>query len=104
MASMRRNLSNLQLPATFRPSRLETTLLLLMLFAFIAVSVAMIVRGNRIGYLFAGIFALCSFFVVLGFHPRAAYLTLTGDRFTFCKFFIAHTIRWEDACEFTVIN
>jgi len=39
----------------------------------------------------------------LQFHPKAAYLHLAADGFTFCSLFRAHTVRWEYVREFAVI-
>ena len=39
----------------------------------------------------------------LQFHPKAAYLHLAPDAFTFCSLFRAHAVRWEHVREFAVI-
>jgi hypothetical protein len=40
----------------------------------------------------------------LQFHPRAAYLRLEPEGFTFCSLFRSHTVRWKDVGEFAVIT
>ena len=52
----------------------------------------------------AGFFALGVPVFALQFHPRASYLSLDGEGFTFCSLFRAHTVRWADVTGFGVIE
>jgi hypothetical protein len=57
-----------------------------------------------IGYLgtvFSGVSALL-FVIIL--HPRAAYLQLDANGFTFCSLFRSHTVNWSEVHEFGVME
>jgi len=62
----------------------------------------MVHDGERIGYFVAGFFALGLVVFALQFHPKAAYLHLAPEGFTFCGLFRAHTVRWIEVDEFGV--
>ncbi len=92
------------LPRTLRPSRTRTALMLLGSVAFVAIGVLMVRDHEPLGYLVGGSFALGVPIFALQFHPRAAYLQLTGQGFTFCSLFRAHTVEWKTVAEFGVIG
>ena len=91
------------LPLTLRPSRLRAVLLLLACLGFTVLGVFMGRHGDWLGYLIGGLFALGVPISVLQFHPRAAYLLLNEEGFTFCSLFRAQSVRWADVQEFGVI-
>ena len=84
-----------ELPVTLYPSRAKMALLLAVCAAFVAGGVLMVLNGEPKGYFCGGFFALGLPIFALQFHPRAAYLKLTREGFTFCSLFRAHTVRWE---------
>jgi hypothetical protein len=94
---------NLQIPATLRPSRKQAALLFLVCLLFVIGGVWMVLDGKPMGYFCGGFFALGLPAFALQFHPRAAYLHLAPDGFTFCSLFRAHTVRWAHVREFAVI-
>ncbi len=63
----------------------------------------MVRDGKLMGYFCGGFFALGLPVFALQFHPKAAYLHLAPDGFTFCSLFRAHTVRWTHVGEFAVI-
>ena len=91
------------LPLTLRPSRLRIVLLLLACLGFTAFGVFMERGGERLGYLIGGLFALGVPVFVLQLHPRAAYLLLNEEGFTYCSLFRAQAVRWMDVEGFGVI-
>ncbi len=92
------------LPLTLRPGRVRTVLLLLTCLGFTALGVFMGRDGEWLGYLIGGLFALGVPVFILQFHPRAAYLSLGQDGFTYCSLFRAHTVRWDTVEGFGVIT
>jgi hypothetical protein len=95
---------SVQLPMTLRPSRKKTALLFLLCLGFVLGGVWMVRSGETEGYFVAGFFGLGLPVFALQFHPRAAYLELRGDGFTFCGLFRAHTVRWTEVQEFGVMD
>ncbi len=96
--------SNIQIPATLRPNRKKTAALFLTSLLFVVGGVWMVRDGQMMGYLCGGFFALGLPIFALQFHPKAAFLRLEPDGFTFCSLFRAHTIRWATVREFAVIH
>ncbi len=90
------------LPVTLRPSRAKWVGALLVSSAFFAVGLLMVGLGEPKGYFCAGFFGLCSAVFGVTLHPKAAYLELTAEGFTFCSLFRAHTLRWEHVSDFGV--
>ncbi len=78
---------NPSLPLTLYPSRVQTALLLLLALAFTVIGVLMVRDGKIAGYFVGGVFALGVPIFALQFHPRAAYLHLTEEGFTYCSLF-----------------
>ena len=64
----------------------------------------MVHDGKKMGYFCGGFFALGLPVFALQFHPKAAYLKLAADGFTFCSLFRAHTVQWKHVREFAVIQ
>ena len=91
------------LPLTLRPGRIRTVLLLLACLGFAALGVFMGRDGEWLGYLIGGLFALGVPVFVLQLHPRAAYLLLHEEGFTYCSLFRAQAVRWMDVEGFGVI-
>ena len=91
------------LPLTLRPSRTRTVLLLLACLGLTALGVFMARDGEWLGYLVGGLFMLAVPFFVLQLHPRAAYLLLNEEGFTYCSLFRAQAVRWVDVEGFGVI-
>ena len=92
------------LPMTLRPGRVRTAVLLFTFVAFTVLGVVMGRDGEWLGYLIGGFFALGIPVFALQFHPRAAFLRLDEEGFTFCSLFRSHTVRWADVEGFGVIN
>lgn len=63
----------------------------------------MVRDGKPVGYFCSGFFALGLPVFALRFHPKAAFLHLASNGFTFCSLFRAHTIQWAHVREFAVI-
>ncbi len=95
--------SSIQIPAILRPSRTQAAVLFLVCLLFVLCGIWMIRDGKPMGYFCGGFFALGLPVFALQFHPKAAYLHLAADGFTFCSLFRAHTVRWEHVREFAVI-
>jgi hypothetical protein len=96
--------SSIQIPATLRPSRKKAATLFLVSLLFVVGGIWMVRDGQMMGYLCGGFFALGLPIFALQFHPKAAYLRLEPDGFTFCSLFRAHTVRWAVVREFAVIG
>jgi hypothetical protein len=90
--------------ATLRPSRLKTASLFLVCAAFVAGSVLMVRDGKTAGYFCGGFFALGLPIFAIQLHPKAAYLHIAPDGFTFCSLFRSHSIQWAHVQEFAVIQ
>ena len=96
--------SSIQIPETLRPSLTKAAVLFLVCLLFVVCGIWMIREGKPMGYFCGGFFALGLPVFALQFHPKAAYLHLAADGFTFCSLFRAHTVRWEHGREFAVIQ
>lgn len=96
--------SHIEVPVTLRPNLVKVTLWFLVCALFVACGIWMIRQGNVIGYFCAGAFAIGLPVFALQFHPRAAYLHLAPEGFTYCSLFRAYTVRWEHVREFAVIT
>jgi hypothetical protein len=95
--------SGIQIPATLLPSRTKAAILLCVCLLFVLGGTWMVRDGQPMGYFCGGFFALGLPLFALQFHPKAAYLHLAPDGFTFCSLFRAHTVRWEHVREFAII-
>jgi hypothetical protein len=95
--------TNVQIPMTLWPSRKQTSLLFVICLAFVVIGTLMVRDGKPMGYFCGGFFALGLPVFAIQFHPKAAYLHLTSDGFTFCSLFRAHTVQWAHVREFAVI-
>lgn len=96
--------TNLQIPTTLPGSRKKAAMLFLVCLVFVMGGVWMVRSGEAEGYFVAGFFGLGLPVAALQFHPRAAYLELREDGFTFCGLFRAHSVRWADVREFGVMD
>jgi len=96
--------STIQIPVTLRPGRARTAALFLVSLLFVLGGIWMVRDGESAGYFCAGFFALCLLVFAFHFHPKAAYLHLAPDGFTFCALFRAHTVPWTHVREFGVTN
>ncbi len=95
---------NVQVPLTLRPGRGQTLLWLLVCIGFVVIGISMAREGRPTGYFCAGFFGLGLPVFGLQFHPRAAYLQLSSDGFTFCSLFRAQFVPWTQVREFAVIR
>lgn len=95
--------SSVQIPVTLRPSRKKVAGLFIVSLLFVICGIWMVHDGQPMGYLCGGFFALGLTVFALQFHPRAAYLHLAPDGFTFCSLFRAYTVKWSHVQEFGVI-
>lgn len=91
------------IPVTLRPSRAKTALLFLVCAVFVAGGVLMVRDGKPWGYFCGGFFALGLPIFGIQFLPKAAYLHLAVDGFTFCSLFRSHFVQWKYVQEFAVI-
>jgi hypothetical protein len=71
---------------------------------FVLGGIWMVRHGQPMAYFCGGFFALGLPVFALQFHPKAAYLRLADDGFTFCSLFRARSVRWADVREFAVIH
>lgn len=94
--------SNIEIPVTLYPSRAKIVWLLLIGLLFVLAGIWMVHEGQWFGYVCAGFFGLGLPILALQLHPKAAYLRLTSEGFTFCTSFRAYTIRWTDVQKFAV--
>lgn len=92
------------MPATLRPSRAKWALVFLMCLGFVLGGIWMVREGHSAGYFIAGVFAIGLPVAALQFHPKAAYLKLAADGFTYCGLFRAHTVRWAQVMEFGIMR
>lgn len=95
---------NLQIPATLRPSRVKWAGVFGLCLMFVLGGVWMVREGERAGYFVAGVFAIGLPVALLQFHPKAAYLKLTSEGFTYCGLFRTHTVRWAQVMEFGIVR
>jgi hypothetical protein len=91
------------IPTTLRPSRTQAAVLFLLCLLFVIGGIWMVLDGKPMGYFCGGVFALGLPVFALQLHPKAAYLHLGPEAFTFCSLFRAHKVRWEHVREFAVI-
>ena len=91
------------LPVTLHPNRARAALWLLLSLGFVAIGVLMVRDGKLAGYFVGGVFALGVLVFAINLHPRASYLRLTEEGFTYCSLFRAHGVRWDAVAEFAVI-
>jgi hypothetical protein len=96
--------TNIQIPTTLRPSRTKFALVFLMCLLFVLGGIWMVRDGDPMGYFCAGVFAVGLPVCLLQLHPKAGYLHLAPDGFTYCGLFRAHTVRWGHVCEFAVMR
>lgn len=94
----------LSLPLVLYPARGKTLLLLLGCLSFSAVGVWMVLDGVLLGYFCALLFALGALIFLVQLHPRAAYLLLDEQGFTYCSLFRAHRISWVAVAGFAVVR
>ncbi|MBB1519312.1 STM3941 family protein [Aquipseudomonas guryensis] len=94
----------LRLPLVLYPARGKTLLLLLGCLSFSAVGVWMVRDGVLLGYFCALLFALGALIFLVQLHPRAAYLLLDEQGFTYCSLFRAHRIGWVAVTGFAVVR
>jgi len=71
---------------------------------FVTIGILMVRDGQPMGYFVGGVFALGVPVAMLQFHPKAAYLHLTPEGFTFCSLFRPHTVLWTHVREFAIIS
>jgi len=83
---------------------LKTALLFLVCAVFVAGGALMVRDGQTMGYFCGGFFALGLPVFGVQFHPKAAYLHLAADGFTFCSLFRPHFVQWACVQEFAVIH
>ena len=86
--------SGIPIPMTLRPGWLGSIGLLIASLVFVIIGILMVRDGKPMGYFCGGVFALGLPIAALRFHPKASYLHLDSDGFTFCSLFRAHTVRW----------
>ncbi len=91
------------LPVTLHPNRARTALWLLLSLVFVTIGVLMVRDAKLAGYFVGGVFVLGVLVFAINLHPRAAYLRLTEEGFTYCSLFRAQTVRWDVVAEFAVI-
>lgn len=77
---------NIQIPVTLRPSRMKAAVLFLVSLLFVVGGIWMVNDGRMMGYVCGGFFALGLPVFALQFHPKAAFLRLEPDGFTFLQF------------------
>ena len=95
---------NITIPITLRPSRAKAALLFLVCTVFVAGGVLMVRDGKTMGYFCGGFFALGLPVFGIQFLPKAAYLHLAVDGFTFCSLFRRHSVQWAHVQNFAVIH
>jgi hypothetical protein len=95
--------SNIQIPATLRPSRKKAAILFIFSMVFVLGGISMVRNGQPMGYFCGGFFALGLPIFALRLHPKAAFLRLEPDSFTVCSLFRSHTVRWAFVREFAVV-
>lgn len=93
---------DLPAPVILRPRRLKLLLLTAMSLVFVAAGILQLGDGRLMSWLSVLFFGLCGLVFIIQLHPRASFLKLDRDSFTFCALFRAHTVRWEDTREFGV--
>jgi hypothetical protein len=96
---------NVTLPAKFYPSRVKTIFLFLGSLMFVAGGVFIVVAVK--GQLLPGLGSICFFGMCLAvsiaqFNPKAAYLLVEPDGFTFCAMFRPQKVFWRDVDHFEV--
>ncbi len=93
----------ISIPATLYPNRVRAALLFFACAVFVVGGVLLARHGDAAGHLCAGFFALGLPLFGLQLHPRAAYLRLTAEGFTYSSLFRADSVRWTDVREFGVV-
>jgi hypothetical protein len=98
------DMSSVELPVTFRASLFKTLLLLVTCLAFLAGSLALSDRAPLKAYGFATFWAIGSVVAAITLHPRAHYVSLTRDGFTYCTLFRKRHVAWREAADFRVVQ
>ena len=70
--------------------------------AFVAGSILMIRKGERMGWLCAAFFGLGIPVFLLQLWPKSSFLTVTEEGMEFCSLFRRSKVRWGDISEFGV--
>ena len=96
--------TNIQIPTTLQGSRKKAAMLFVVCLVFVVGGVWMVRSGESEGYFVAGFFGLGLPVAVLQFHPKACYLRLEREGFTFCGLFRTLTVRWAEVREFGVMD
>jgi hypothetical protein len=98
------NQKEILIPTTLYPSKLKSTLLLLGSLAFVVAGIWLVSIGDANGLLGIGFFGLCLLVAIIQFHPKASYLHLSAEGFTFCSFFRSSFVSWQYVQEFGLIS
>jgi hypothetical protein len=89
---------------TLRPRPWKWLGILLGCLAFCVIAVLMLQEGRAMGWFCLAVFGLGAVIAVVALLPRANYLLLDEDGFTFCSLFRAHRVRWEEVEGFGVVR
>jgi len=100
---MAKESDDIVLPVTLRPSRWKLVMYLLFCVAMTIAGIFVVRDGSAFGYFFIGVCGLAGILFLVNLHPRAAYLRLEKDGFTFCNVFRVHTVQWADVQRFEVL-
>jgi hypothetical protein len=98
------NQKEILIPTTLYPSKLKSTLFLLGSLAFVIAGIGMVSIGDITGLPVVGFFGLCLLVAVIQFHPKASYLHLSAEGFTFCSLFRSNFVSWQYVQEFGLIS
>ena len=92
------------LPITLYPSRIKLMLLLAVSLGFVALGIWILPSDPLIGYLNIGFFGLGAVVFVLQLNPKASFLKITEEGFTFSTMRRRQFVRWQDVDVFKVVR
>jgi hypothetical protein len=98
------NQPEISIPTTLYPSKFKSTMLLLISLAFVCTGIWIVSSGDMKGLFVAGFFGLCLLVAITQFHPKASYLHLSAEGFTFCSLFRSSFVSWQQVQEFGLIS
>ena len=93
-----------QLPITLYPSRIKLMVLLAMSLGFVVLGIWIVPSDPLIGYLNIVFFGLGAVVFVLKLNPKASFLTLAEDGFTYSAMYRHQFVPWQDVHGFKVVR
>jgi len=92
------------LPLTLYPKKTKTLMLLIVCLAFVAGSMLIIRKWEKVGWLCGGCFGLGIPVFLIQLWPKRAFLKVSEEGIEFCSLFSKQKVPWHDISQFGVIT